>query len=359
MQVNRLSFLQLMSLVRPALVSRPYVPSLAYVLSAKGWLTTYNESIAIAVAVTDGIPDFNCCVEGERLHAALNQFTAADLDIKLADGALTLKSGKSTIKLGVLPAEDFLFDQPDWDGVEFKLTTEFLAGIVACLVAVGKNEALPAAMGVTMSPDGVDDITLYSTDNNTITQYQTDIRAQYMPGSAIVLPIDFCDQMVALQRATKCKDIALLITKTHVMADFGNLILTGRLQSEYDVIDYATKINGLCPLETIAAGALRIPDGFDGALARAMLALGNAPEATVALECADGVLKLDASTSTSSSHDELPFDEWVGDRLKFKVDPSLVARGVKMCDSLLPLPGVLVLLGGRGRLTHLVAHVAR
>ena len=363
MKVNRPQLLAAVGIVRAALVSRPYVQSLAHIKSAAGWLTTYNESIAIATKLDTEIGALDCCIEGERFHAALAQFTAMDVDVKMSDGALTLKSGKSTIKLGTLPADDFLFEEPEFDGMAERININqiFIDGVAACLVGVGKDEALPAAMGVTMSTDaGVEFVTLYSTDNKTITRFETDLPWESMKRSAVIFPTQFCDQLVTLHKTLRCTKVVMHLTDSHAVVCFDDhTVLTARLQSEYDVIDYEVKVSGLCPLETIAAGAMRLPDGIDGALARSALVLGNESNPSVRFECSAGSLMLDASTATSSAHDDLVLDDYFGDEaLRFHVDPTLVARGIKSCDSLLPLPGVLVLCGAKGRLIHLIAHVA-
>ena len=363
MQVNRPQLLAAVGIVRAALVSRPYVQSLSHILSAGGWLTTYNESIAITTKLDAEVADLDCCIEGERLYAALSQFAGTTLDVKVSEGALTLKSGKSIIKLGTLPAADFLFETPTLaGGNRLAINQIFIDGITSCLVGVSKDEALPAAMGVTMSTDaGVDNITLYSTDNKTITRFQTDLPWESMTRAATILPAQFCEQLVSLYKTLRCTHVWMHLGDVQAVVRFDDhTVLTARLQSEYEVINYEDKIQGLCPLETIAAGAMRIPDGIDGALGRAVLVLGNESNLAVRFECAPGTLALDASTATSSSHDDLVLDDYAGDGLlRFNVDPALVARGIKQCDSMLPLPGVLVMLGAKGRLIHLVAHVAR
>lgn len=358
MQVKRAELLAALTIVRAALVGRPYIQSLSHVLLDKGWVTAYNETIAITTWLDADVATIGACVPGDQLIAALGQFGAATIDAALADGGLTLSSGKARIKLGALPAADFLYEAPDWAD-HFELPRSVIDGIGLALMGVGKDEAMPATLGVTITSEGGVTV-LYSTDNKTITRVETDDDTSLLSllTPAVLLPAQFCEQLVTLAKAYPAPP-AMVLTKTHAIVDFdGKVILTTRLQDEYELIDFTGKFDELCPLDALDH-ALPIPDGFDGAMARAALVLGASKDPSVRVTIGKGEMDLDAQAATGSSHDTLAFGHASDPKAAFSVDPLLVMRGAKVCTDLVALERVLVMSGCKGALLHLVSHVSR
>lgn len=360
MQVQRAQLMAALAIVRPALIGRPYIQSLSHVLFDKGWLTAYNETIAITTWLDADIATIGACVPGDQLIAALGQFSTPAVDAVLADGGLTISSGKARIKLGTLPAADFLYTAPDWAN-DFDLPASVIEGIGCCLMAVGKDEAMPATLGVTLVSEGGYTVA-YSTDNHTITRFDTGdngvLGNHTLTNGSVILPTQFCEQLVALSKTFPGTPI-MVLTKTHAMVDFdGKAILTTRLQGDYAPIDFTSKIDDLCPEEALI-GAMPIPDGFDGAMARAALVLGATKDPSVRVTLDGATMELDAQAASGSSHDSLQFAGGGGAKMAFSVDPTLVMRGAKACVDLVPLPRVLVMAGRKGALLHLVSHVSR
>jgi hypothetical protein len=359
MQVNRAELLAALTVVRAALVGRPYIQSLSHVLLDKGWVTAYNETIAITTWLDADVATIGACVPGDQLIAALGQFGASTIDAIFAEGGLTLSSGKARIKLAALPASDFLYEPSDWRD-HFELPVTVIEGIGLALMGVGKDEAMPAALGVTVVSEG-GMTTLYSTDNRTITRVETgderSLLSLLTPGA--LLPTQFCEQLVTLAKSFPGHAPVMVLTATHAMVDFnGKVVLTTRLQSDYEVIDFTAKFDELCPVEAMTRAA-PIPEGFDGAMARAALVLGSSKDPSVRVTIGRGEMDLDAQVTAGSSHDTLAFGDAAAPKIAFSVDPSLVMRGAKACTDLIVLERVLAMSGRKGALLHLVSHVSR
>ena len=357
MQVQRARLLAALAIVRPALVGRPYIQSLSHVLLDKGWLTAYNESIAITTWLEDDVATIGACVPGEQLIAALGPFGAEAVEVVHAEGGMTVSSGKARIKLATLPATDFLYRAPDWSDDAFELPQAVIDGIACCLMGVGKDETMPATLGVTMAAvDGM--VVLFSSDNRTITRFGTDAEAPAAMKGAVLLPTQFCEQVVALAKLAPAVAPIMVLRKDSAIVDFdGAAVLTARLQDEFELVDFQAKVDDIVPASAYDH-IVAIPDGFDGAMARASLALGSGRDQSVRVSIKDGVMAIEATAATASSRDELAYPH-TSMRMAFSVDPQLVMRGARACADLLPLEGALVMMGREGKLLHLVAHVAR
>lgn len=366
MKVNRAAVAAALKVLRPAIATRPYVESMSHVLSSKGWLTAYDGSLAITVVMDAEFATMDACVPGEKLATTLEQFPGEEIEIKRADNALQIANGRSKIKLSVLPGADFLFEAPDWAD-DFPVGPDFIAGLAACLPSVGKDEAMPATLGVTVSAvNGI--LLMHATDNRTITRYEvsgSDAKVLQTFALPVLIPTAFCEQMVALSKtyppAQRDDVILMCLTKDHIMADFDKALIYARRQVDFRAVDFESTVQALCPTEVMGTLMVPIPDGLEGALARAAMVLAG-ETAGVRITIDNEVMELNAVTKTATSQDVLGLSGWlndVEDALKFNIDPAMFMKAARSCDSILPTPTVLALIGQRGRLLHLVSHIAR
>ena len=126
--VNRNQLLKTLNLAKPAIYMKDYLPILSHFLfsSQDESVTAYNDIQAINVGCD---ADIDGCVPAELLIKTLSSLSGDTVLFTKHDGHLLVTSGKSKIKLPVLPAEDFPAVLPVTSKLlgKFSVTTEMPA----------------------------------------------------------------------------------------------------------------------------------------------------------------------------------------------------------------------------------------
>lgn len=358
---KRAELLQVVNLVKPALATTPYIPALNHIHFANKYATAYNDITAIAVRADLGV---KACVPGLIFAAALNSFSGTDVLIQELDGnTLKVSSGRGNIKVPVMPASSFPYEEPNRkDGIEIELGADTIKGVERCLFSVGTDAEHPEQMGVTLDEDNGKAV-LYSTDNKTVSRYQTKDKIKLPGGTPVVLPTFFCHQLIALHKAYGGK-VWLTVFPSALLADFGNenddayvftkMIIEGEVLDFKQLIDRDVGTN-----EKLMKSTSPIPDAWDAALSRAMLVLGQ--ELVKATEITpDGSEKAQLKTSAQLGDADdkltLPVDT---DGASVLVDASLLLRGSKSCTAVLINEKMTIMTNDDCSFIHLVAHIAR
>lgn len=351
---SRADLAQVAGLVRPALATRDYVPALTHIRFGGGRATAFNDVAAISVRCA---ADVGRCVPGELFIRALGSFGGADVLIQRGDGgALSLRSGRATVRLPTLPESDFPFEWPGPnDGTEVPFGRELVRAVERCLVGVGGDSAHPAQMGVTLeTEDGM--AVLYSTDNYTVSRCATAAEMRLPADAPVILPRFFCEQLVALSRAFPDEGIVLVLHDTAVVAEFGkSASLLTKTPVDVAPLDFPRLIRKHCDLGTLQDALQLIPDAFDAALGRAALVLSGEAAKSTRVSARKGQLRMVSACDMGDADDEMPFP---GDDLEeVCVDPALVARGAKACALVGFTERVTVMADADCQFVHLVAHV--
>lgn len=365
--INRDALIRLVNLVKPALSTQDYIPALKHILFADGFASTYNDNLAIQVAVPDDL-NLGLCLPGDMLGRALGSFNAETVLVQPneKDGSLVLASGRGKIKVKTLPAKDFPLEMPKGKAKVLELTDEILGAIRRCLISVGNNPSQPASMGVTL--DVIDGkATLYSTDNATISQCKTKSKIS-LPGDApVILPTFFCEQLVALAKAYPKAEVDLQLHMGAVIAEFiqGDGEVQARLFSKTlaDLVpfDFPRVIAKHCEINKAWSGLAEIPASFDAAFDRALLVLGAEVDKATKITAGDDSLRLVSLSDAGEASDSVPFPfgSVVGvapPDAPFFVDPVLIARASKACSHVGFFNRVVVFGDAGGSFLHLVAH---
>lgn len=342
------------ALVRPALHSKDYIPALTHIQFADGRATAFNDIAAISVLCHSPV---EACVPGELLIRALSGFGGAEVSMQAdKQGALVLKSGRSTVKLPVLPATSFPYEAPDPSaGDVMTLYREIVVGIEHCLMSVGNDVSHAAQMGVTLAAEeGL--AVLYSTDNFTVSRYKTQAKLK-LPGDApVILPRFFCEQLISLAKAfpQASLDLVIYLGGLAVEVDEGDAVLFTKTPVDVEPLDFS-RIVGKHLKGDVKAQLSVIPDAFDGALQRGLLVLNAEPIKSTAVTVRGGRLTMRSTSSLGDSDDDMTFD---GDDVEIRFDPVFVARGAKACSLIGLTPQVTVLANTEGTFVHLIAHRA-
>lgn len=353
---NREAILKAATLVRPAVASQAYVPSLTHIWFSGEWLTAYNDVTAIGVKGPD--LGLECCVPGDMLIKTLNSFTASEIAVQenVKEGSLLLSAGRPKLKLHTLPAKDYPFEWPSGNSTKINLDDKILKGIERCLISVGSDPTHPAQMGVTLATDDDGCAVLYSTDNFTISRYAAKTEIKLPADTPIILPTFFCEQLVLLSKQFD-EDVKLHIMPGCLMAVVGSSAqLFTKMVDELEAVDFEKMISRYFKVTTIKKVQQRIPDGFEPALSRALLVLSSNADKVTKVTCDGEVIKLATTSDLGDATDSLPFDGDDAPTEPFFMDPGLVARASKVCSFITLMEKVLVLSNEDASFVHMIAH---
>lgn len=364
-QVHRASLLRSANLVKPALAAAEYVPAYTHIRFANGRMLAHDDIMAIEIK-RDGADDVNRCIPGGLLIRALNSFSSESVGFGFDEKThvLTVSSGRSKVKLPTLAAAEFPFDMPTSEGDVITLTKELLTGIERCLPAAGNDAKKPDQMGVTLEPDSRGYASVYSTDSTTISRYATKSIIGQAGDPSIILPIAFCEQLLALVKAypDQKNEPVLVLMDGAISAEIGTdgdpvARLFHKTLVDVEPLEFSKVVRRFCDVTKINGDALPIPDSMDAAFGRALLVQENAQAKTTHVELAYTEVSLHSSTDYGDSDEVIDFGKTAKlSDLKFKIDPALVTRALKWCKNIAFYSKVIVLSDG-DKFLHIIAHV--
>lgn len=355
--LNRETLIKAASLVKPALATAEYIPAFTHLRFDGDSILAYNDVTSIEIAIET---ELEACIPGDLFIRTLNSFKAETVAVKPSgDGSIVVSSGRSKVKLPIMKLDDFPFDGyavSKKDAIE--LEAGILKGIERCLISVGNDPTHPAQMGVTLDIDEEGRAVLFSTDNFTVSRYQTTVEIDLPGDSPVILPTFFCQQLVALSKAFPTLGVDLHILSDGLVAKIGKqATLTSKILSDLEPLDFPAIIKRNVKSLDIKETAIPIPPAWEGAFNRAMLVMSGEVDKATKITPVDGALKLASSSPMGVADDTLPFDTDPDD--PFYIDPSLVLR-VSSLSALAHLgPQALVLADESGAFMHLIAHCSK
>lgn len=351
--ISRETLLRSLGLSRPAVAGQSYIPSLTHIAFDGAMAMAYNDINAIAVRTP---LDIECCLPADLLTKGLNSISADAVDIEMAEGHVTIVAGRSKLKVPFLPLDSFPLKVPRSRDkkASFQVKSEILKGIDKCLSGVGTDPTHPSQMGITLEPTK-DGAVLYSTDNITISRYVTDQPITLPNDSPIILPTFFCTQLLSLAKAFPDEEVEVEIHAGALVARMGDqaILLTRGLVDD-EPVDFERIIARYLEGNSVQDISAQIPDGFDPALARALLVLEDVPDKATKLHVKRKQLRLFSASERGEAADTLDFK--FEDVEAFSIDPLLVSRASKLCTHVAFLPKVLLL--SAGDFLHMIAHVS-
>lgn len=356
---TRQDLLKAILLVRPALSKQNYIPALQHISFAKGYATAFNDISAISVRLESPVER---CIQGELLIRALQSFNADSVLFQQKDEAVIVSSGRSKLTIPTLETKAFPLEWPEaGDTVDIKVSASIIRGIERCLMSVGNDPTHPEQMGVTL--DSVDGYArLFSTDNFSISSYETETKLK-LPGDApVILPTFFCEQLVSLAAAYKDEKVVLSVHPGALTAEFGDeaKLLTKTLV-EREPADFPAMFKKHVKLDNLKKELVPIPDAFDAALSRALLVLEGVIDKVTTVSINKSDFRLSSTAPAGNADDKLPFDGDIdfGAPEEIHLDPALVARASKACGLMGFLPKALVLSDKEAQFVHLVAYCSK
>lgn len=358
--MNRINFLKALSLIRPALSTQNFIPSLSHVRLANSdsgvMATAYNDTIGISVAIEWDHDDL--LIPGELLIKALSGWKGPAFTASAVDGAdLVLACGRSKLKLHTLPAEDFPFTLPQASPMgAIDVGNSVLKGLERCLDGVGRDLTHPEQMGVTLDAlNGVG--VLYATDNYTISRFATSDKLALPGDTPVILPTAFCESLLAVAKAFPEDDITLELHADSIVARIAqHAVVFSKVLADLEPMDFERVIGKHVKLAQLAKITAELPDGFGDALDRALLVLSTSADKSTKVTPADDFIKLHSTSELGDADDTLAFD--LPPEAVVNIDPVLVTRGLKGCSAMGFLDRALVLRSAASDYMHLISYVA-
>ncbi len=358
---NREALIKITNLVRPALSTQNYIPALMTIRFDGETATAYNDISAISVKADVEVEE---CLPGELLIKALGSFSADKIMFQEGpDASIVVSSGRSKIKIPTQEIKNFPFEWPAVGkkdhGIE--LDDAVLKGIGMCLLSVGTDPTHPAQMGVTLDLDTKGNAVLFSTDNFTISRYQTKAKCE-LPGDApVILPRFFCEQLITLAKAFPKEAVTLYLISGALMVTFGNEAkLFTKTPVDLEPLDFPKIIDKHCKLAGLKGQLGKIPDNFDSALSRALLVLSSETDKVTKVTLVEDEARMESTSSMGEAIDSITLDSGTDDEPTepVHIDPSLVARAAKVCTMIGFTKKVLIMTDEEAQFIHLVAYCA-
>ena len=359
--LDRKTLTNIAAMVRPALATANYIDSLTHVLFDGEQAMAYNDVAAIIVKADFG---FEGCLPGELLIKALASFSSEKVVFEsMDDGSTMVRSGRSKLKLPTLPVSNF--PKPKFSAnkaTPIELDASIVKGIQMCLMNVGNDPTHPSQMGVTLDVDDKGRAVLFSTDNTTISRYQTKVDITLPGDTPVILPTFFCQQLVGLWSTFREEGSMLLLGTDFVAVEFGKkkAIVFSKVMPELEALDFAKQIDRAVSLPSVAKTVVPIPNSWEACWQRAMLVLDGEPDKTTEVKANGDQVKL-YSTSPRGEADDQFGAEGMADMLDgtVLVDPSLVLRASKYVGKAAFTKKVTLLTDEDSTFIHMIAHCTK
>jgi DNA polymerase III sliding clamp (beta) subunit (PCNA family) len=361
--INREALIKLINLARPALASQDYIPAYKHFCFSGGFVSAFNDVAAIQIALPTRELDLGLCLPGDMLIKSLHSFNAEKVMLQpTSDGALLVTSGRSKIKMPTLPAKDFPLSIPELSKTPvLTLGQDITHGIQRCLVSASNDPTHPATMGVTLDQDDGRAV-LFSTDNATISRYQTKTKVNLPGDSPVILPTFFCEQLVTLAKAFPKAHCEVELHPGALVVYFFDenektvAVLFQKTLVDLEPLDFPKIIAKHLKTKNLREQLAEIPSSFDAAFGRALLVLSSELDKVTKISPSDDAIKLLSTSAAAESADSIVFNSTGQTTETFYADPTLVARACKACTHLAFLPSVLVMANNDASFVHLISH---
>jgi hypothetical protein len=241
-----------LELVSPALAKNDLLPVLTHFAFTGDNILAYNGSIGISVPLKT---EFVGAVPGKLLMDLLGASLAKELEFIDKNADLEIKAASSRFKLPVMSEDTFVFDMPKPSDKLLPVPLkQFARALEGCLRSVSTEQSVADQQGITLIADG-DELSLFSTNNATISTNTLKLTAKPSFKERIILPALFCEQLVKLTADAKdCKlevhsDYALLSTGRGVRC-FGRFLNSPKPLDFQSHVDDSLKGTSklLCPI---------------------------------------------------------------------------------------------------------------
>lgn len=267
---------------KECLSKQTLVPILSHFCLTPEQISSFNGTQGVVVDFNTGL---NCSVPGEVFYSLLNSLASEELKFVLSETNVVIKAGKSTSKLGILPATAFVFTPPkDYkNNLSIEVTEDFIKGIKKCLNTVNDNPTITNQFGITLTSTA-----LYSTDDVRISKYsllhKLNTNLQYL------LPKTFCELLCKFSGAfTNGK---MFFGKDFITVEFDKVKLFTKVITDVKFLDYEAIIKLVCAQNLVT---IQIPAAIKQIIYRCEIFLKSETDKLVKIDVAENEIEFEGA----------------------------------------------------------------
>lgn len=358
--MKRESLLGVLSIVDPALAGNDLIPVLTHYWFTGKEVMAYNDVVAISAPYKT---DFKGAIRGSLLGGILSKFAGGDVSFTLEDSSVVIKSGRSKMRVPLLPPDSFLFVFPkvDKDDALLSLDEETKPSLVRafdiCLQSLSRRVSEPQRQGITVVPESKKNLTFYATDSVTLSSAPVTSEGHGLEKHVTMSKL-FCESALKLMQRKDIKEVSLHIDDEYAMMLFDDGVkLYGRLVDDPNPPKFKDIVGRYLP-KGKGNAMVKIPDGLSAALDRAYLVVHKTLEPVTKIKIAeDAKGKLALRISAKSENGEVVESIAIEDHpeVSLKIDLARFREcDLAKFDRITFDSGCIVLASGRD-MYHLVA----
>lgn len=357
--MNRVSLLECLERVKPALSNNNLVPVLSHFWFKDDTVSAYNDQIAISTklksdfagAVPDTLISLLTVSRAKEVEFFVGEDSAGK---KLPEGQLLVSAASSKLKLPFLEekaTEIFKMPKPDRDlalPIDMKL---FLDAIDSCTRSLREDTSMPDSLGITVgfAPNHLD---FYATNDSTISyakiktnravvQIRKDDPSPH--GMRVVLSGNFCRQMLTLSKLSDKSHIE--IHDGYSLFECGDTVLFGRLVDVPRPLDFDSVIEQSFP-KAMEKNLVAIPSKLELILDRSVIITESKTERSkTAITVKDGIAKFLSKSEKGEVRDSVQLEDAHPD-VSVNIDPRLFKNGWGFFDKFVLTEQCLIMSKG-------------
>ena len=266
--MKRLTFLDALETVSPALSSKDTIPILTHLWFTGKQVMAFNDGIAISTKLDTNWQGAVPAVLIQLLRAS----GAIDVSSNMTkNGELHMVAAAARIKLPTLPPEDFVFDMPamkkdEVPSISGNNIAPFLDALSFAIQCVASDATVPEQLGVNLLPGA----SMWATNEKSLfyTKIKTDRAIKRM-----ILSEEFCKQMLSLRN--KSETLALYLREDAAIFKAGDTILFGKLIHSERPLDFEGVLNQHFPDLGKKPKLSDVPAKMKPIIDRACIIIGN------------------------------------------------------------------------------------
>lgn len=356
MKLNKATLLEALQAAKAALLTQEYVPIQTHFIFDGEGVQAYNDNLSIRVFFKN---ELSCALPGSVLLKLVSSMSAKEVTFEQSgDNEIQVKSGRTRMKLPMLPVSDSTYQEPPTDDSTIVLdgTEKLLTSIARCMMSVGPPHASNLSeKGITLSIAKSGKATMYSTDNRTLSR--STFKADILEGSGpfkLVLSQEFCSNLLNLASIFKDEPIELAVQDDFVIAYFGEVAeIAGAIQDSDDQYDFEQILNSFAPDHAEGLKTQPIPDAVEGILQRSLILVGENKDKELRVTVDGETIEFFSTSTYGEVKDQVAFKRDMGD-FTFMVDPALMQRAMTHTAQVAFLETAVVFT--EGNFLHAVSH---
>lgn len=346
--MNRLDLQDALSMVKAGLSSAEFIPVMTHFCFDGETVHAFNDVIGIIAELETPL---SCAVPGDLLMKLLPTLPNDEVNFKVKDGKVTMTSGKSVTHLPILDQESFVLKLPNETGTAFTANSNFLVGLKRCASGCGEDAQKLAEIGITMTiKNGA--ISLYSTDNATVSRHIVSGVEVDCQDATLVIPRIFADNVISVCENIGDEKVIITWGDSWIIAEIQDEVTIFSRLIDVDAYDFESIFSAHIPNTDLPIFTL--PDALNRCLERSKILLSSVHDKAIEVVVDESNLTVYVTSPVSGdSKDEIELPLKLGD-FRFKINPELILKTQKITSQFAFLEDVVV--AREGNFTRMISH---